>query len=544
MSEKVAAIWARVSTEDRQEPSLDSQVFDIKSWLESQGWTVPPERIITVHWTSKNILACPDMVKLLSWVRSHQVGAVGLLHLDRFACRMGQMGQILDVFREGKVEMLAKNSPIQGGLLGEAMAMVITISKAFQVERADEGSKDGLIKRATLRGLPTTGQAPYGYKWDKTCTRLLATTNWENRKLIINSFLEGQSLNGIKRELHQRAIKSPKGLEWWPEPTIWGILIDSVNHGEYRALRRESVEPKERRVLTSGQPSYGKSSSRRLTGTVLPNIIIENPIITREEQGLILHRLEQNKRNASRNSKHDFLLKGMVYYELDGKRYYARYVHENTWAYEYPFNGDLRINHPRPYLNGRRIEAAAEAEARRLLGDEDVLGNELDRGESIIKQSISNLESERHDLERRKNANTNAETQLLLDKNRYGNNISNEAFERALTRLMAERTLISERVKEVEVDLQKLEAKSTSLSGLKQLRVDLQNKLDSKEFADRRFVLEALGTKVTVTEDARVLIDFGIPKDIQPRKIALSSPLNACPQYSIVLLEHPLLTIR
>lgn len=83
---------------------------------------------------------------------------------------MRQMNQILDAFREGGVELLAKNSPLPAGLLGEAMAMVITIAKAFQVERA-----------------------------------------------------EGASQHAIREELHRRIIPSPTRLEWWPEPTIWGI---------------------------------------------------------------------------------------------------------------------------------------------------------------------------------------------------------------------------------------------------------------------------------------------------------------------------------
>ena len=115
MTDKIAAVWARVSTEERQEPSLPSQVADVKAWLEGLGWTVPEDRIIMTHWTSKNILACPDMQKLLSWVRNGEVGAVGLLHLDRFACRLGQMAQILDTFREAEAEILAKNSPLQSG---------------------------------------------------------------------------------------------------------------------------------------------------------------------------------------------------------------------------------------------------------------------------------------------------------------------------------------------------------------------------------------------------------------------------------------------
>ena len=66
--------------------------------------------------------------------------------------------------------------------------------------------------------------------------------------------------------------------------------------------------------------TYGNSSSRKLEGIPLTNIVVENPIITREEHEWIIARMAQNKSNAKRNGKHNFLLKGMIQYELDGRR--------------------------------------------------------------------------------------------------------------------------------------------------------------------------------------------------------------------------------
>lgn len=370
---KIAAIFARVSTENKQEQSLDSQVAEVKPWLEGLGWAVPSGRIIAVHWTSKNILACPDVQKLLKWVRNHEVGAVGSVHLDRYACRMGQMSQILDALREGGAELLLKNSPLQAGLLGEAMAMVMTIAKAFQVERADEGSKDGLHDRVKRLGLPSTCQRPYGYDWNDARTELLPTAQWEHRRLIIRLYLEGTRVNGkketatihgIKRELHDRGIPSPKGLEWWPDPTIWGILADHVNCGDYSALKRESVEPQTRRGRRNGEPTYGKTSSRRVQGIHLPNIKIHNPVCTRDEQAVIDHRLEQNRLHSSRNGKHDFLLRGWIKYEVDGRTYQGNYIRDGLWAYRYPCNGYLKQNHPCPYINGPRLEELVEGESQ------------------------------------------------------------------------------------------------------------------------------------------------------------------------------------
>jgi hypothetical protein len=133
-------------------------------------------------------------------------------------------------------------------------------------------------------------------------------------------------------------------------------------------------------------PNYGNTSSRKLEGIPLTNIIVENPIITREEYEWIRARMAQNKANAKRNGKHNFLLKGMIQYELNGRRYHGRHIKDNIWAYEYPDNGYNGRNHPRPYINGRRIETAVEAKAKKLLADDAVMGSELDRTGEAIKE--------------------------------------------------------------------------------------------------------------------------------------------------------------
>ncbi len=70
----------------------------------------------------------------------------------------------------------------------------------------------------------------------------LDNANWENKALIMNLFLERLTLKGIIKELHKHGVPSRKGREWWSEPGISLILKDTVDCGEYRVLRRESVE--------------------------------------------------------------------------------------------------------------------------------------------------------------------------------------------------------------------------------------------------------------------------------------------------------------
>ena len=50
MEDRLAAIWARVSSKGQAELSPESQVERVKTKLEALGYTIPPEFIFKVVW--------------------------------------------------------------------------------------------------------------------------------------------------------------------------------------------------------------------------------------------------------------------------------------------------------------------------------------------------------------------------------------------------------------------------------------------------------------------------------------------------------------
>lgn len=456
-------------------------------------------------------------------MRNREIDAIGTWHSDRLSGKPAHKVYILDQCQRHGVQFLSKNSPLIEGREGELLEYLLAWAKEGQVLYAQQGSKGKLHDRAKREGLPTTCQAPYGYQWDESRRRLLATASWENRALIVTRFLEGATIKGIQRELHERVIPSPKGREWWPEPTIWLILADTVNCGEYRALRRENVEPKVRRGRT-----YGKTLSRKLPGIPLPNIVVERPIITKAQHEWVIQRLEQNKLNARRNGKRDYLLKGLIQYQSDGLRYYGRTIRGNCWAYIYSARGNRQDN-PRPYLPGHKLETQVETLAGEVLTSREVLERELGWRQSAISESITRVENELRGLERKSNANANAEMELvgLLIRGK----VSEEAYEKQLGLLQVERRWIREHRERLESELAKLQNDSASLVGLEQLRDRVGERLASQEFADRRFILEALGTRVVVTTEGQIEVEFAIPAESPKDAIAFNLPLSASPRY-------------
>lgn len=261
----------------------------------------------------------------------------------------------------------------------------------------------------------------------------------------------------------------------------------------------------------------------------LPNIVVERPIITQSQHEWILDRLEQNKVNARRNGKRDYLLRGMIYYEGDNLCYYGRDIRHKSWAYRYSHRG-YKNGNPRAYLPGRKTEAQVEAKAREILGSNEVLEREFGWREEVIRETTLRLEGEMRRLDRKSNENVNAESELV--SLRIRGKISDEAYERQQGLLLAERKWISEERKRIQEKLADLKQQSVSLVGLEQLRQQMAEKILSNSFADRRFILEALKTRVIVTTEGATEVEFTIGGEKQrDGEIALNLPLNACPRY-------------
>ena len=73
-------------------------------------------------------------------------------------------------------------------------------------------------------------------------------------------------------------------------------------------------------------------------------------------------------------------------------------------------------------------------------------------------------------------------------------------------------------------ELRKFGNQSLSLVGLEQLRARMEDKLASSDIADRRFVLEALSTRIIVTTEGTIEVEFAISNDAPNSAIALDIP--------------------
>ncbi len=353
---KPAAIFARVSTTNQAETSLPSQVEMCKTKLQEAGYTAI--KIISVDWCSLDLYACPDFQELRRLIARGDIECLAIYDRDRLEAEGLQRLIFLSELRDAGAQLIiCQGSPIIEGPEGQIVELALAIGKQRSVLRARQGSKDGLADRAIRRRLPVTFHKLYGYQWDRTTPdrpRLVPNGEYESLKLVFKLLQDGLGYDKVINELKERAIPSPSGNLEWNKPALSNIVHNPCYAGRYFSLKKEAVPPKEHKPGT-----YGNSSVRRkpLTEAVyIPEIEIIDPPITWEQRGLLLDQLEKHQKLASRNAKHDYLLRGIIFCETHrGKNGEPRRFHgipkRDTHYYACPVGGCEN-----PYVDGPEMD--------------------------------------------------------------------------------------------------------------------------------------------------------------------------------------------
>ena len=322
INNKIGAIWARVSTNNQKEISPDGQVERVRGMLEGLGITVPPENVFKVVWSSTDLRTCPHFQKLVSLMRKRQIGTIGMLDRDRIEAQGLQRLNFIANCKENAVELAVyQGPPFLEGAEGQLVELALALAKEKQVDRAQSGAKQGLADRARLRDLPPTVGKVYGMQWDKERRKYLPDSSYENACLIFDLWFQSQKLDRVGAELLRRGVVTPRGRPEWSSSSISTILKNPVYAGRVATLKYERREPVARRRAT-----FGKTSAKLKPESEwhwLPDGSVERPIITWDQHLAIIERLKRNELNASRNAKHDYLLRGRIQCQLCGRGYFA-----------------------------------------------------------------------------------------------------------------------------------------------------------------------------------------------------------------------------
>ena len=502
MENKMAAIWARVSSRGQRELSLDGQVTRVMNILVDMGYTVIEDWIFKVVWSSLDLEPCPQFRELRHLISGKKIKAVGFFDRDRIeAVGLQRLMFLADCKENGVEPIICQGPPFVSEPEGQLVEMALAIGKERQVGRAQSGAKQGLFDRAWLKNLPPTKAQVYGMKWENGV--YVPNEHYENACLVFSLWFDRCNLDYVGKELLLRGIPSPRGRIVWQSSSLTTLLKNPIYAGRVATLRYEKIEPKQRRKETSGKTSSRikpESDWHYLDG------LVKKPIITWDQHLAIKERLRLNKIYASRNAHHPYLLRGLIKCQLCGRHYFgvqptsgrAKYYCNKHWAVSY---GEKC---PAKSLDREEIESAVKDKIRDFLTNPEVYLKE-------IRSRLALQENTKDDIEQTIRKFEIQYRDTIEDERTMARKLSEEAFKQERKLILARRNWLSEEIDRQRARLETLEKFRLNQAMVEHMRERLEHNLERATDEDWRFVLEALGTKILAFGDGNWDIEISIP---------------------------------
>lgn len=337
------SLYARVSTDEQKEgKTIESQINDLRKYAKEQNYNIVSEHFDD-GWTG-SILERPELDKVRDEAKNGVFDTLLIHHPDRLSRVQLHQLLLLDEFERQNIKVLFYKLPEFADQSEESRIVNKSVwSMVSELERLRirERTRRGKRNKAE-KGIIVGHKPPFGYKYIKADKGNRNGGHYEindNEAIIVQKIFElakkGLSLRNIIRELYllkfSRRIK-PKDRDkkiWsWTTSSIHKILHNETYTGITYYNKFESIEAKN----PTSNKKYKRISktSRKLRDRSdwipiqLPNELI---LVSKTDYDLVQTQLKKNKTFSLRNTKHKYLLRGLLKCGKCGYKYYADTSH-------------------------------------------------------------------------------------------------------------------------------------------------------------------------------------------------------------------------
>ncbi len=338
-----AAIYARVSTrQQEQDATIESQVAQLVSYAQQQEYELRSEHHFIDQAISGKYLARAGLDRLRDAALISEFEVVLCLSPDRLARRLGAQQVVLDELKRQGIEVIFLNQPSLDD--SPQAQLLLNIQGAFaEYERLviSERLRRGKLYRLR-QGLAVPSQAPYGYRYQSAQSGQIS--RWvvvEAEAIIVKQMFEcytqeNITVSQIARQLNQQGVPSPQGKRW-NGSTVGRMLRQSAYRGLVYYNHHQNDESSVGQVRRQGQGRM--KLPRRVPRPVEDWIEIQvTPLVDEALWQAAQEQLDMNRRLAKRNSKHSYLLRGLLVCDICGHTLQGRTQNGQVY-YFCPFGG-------------------------------------------------------------------------------------------------------------------------------------------------------------------------------------------------------------
>ena len=285
-----AGIYARISSDrDGDQLGVTRQIEDCRREAERRGFVVDDVYVDDdiSAWSGKHR---PEFERMVDDLRSRQIGAVVVWHLDRLTRHPRELETFIDLCDELRVELGCVTGEVDlSSHIGRLTARMLGGLARYESDHKSERIRRKHEEIAANGRVSGGGSRPYGYEADKVTIRAAEAAIVRE---CATRLLAGEPIRSIARDLNERGVTSASGGAWSPQ-----------------SLRRMLASPR-----ISGQRTH--------RGEIVAKAIW--PAIISEDDGAKIRALLANPERRTNKAARRYLLGGLLVCSHCGERLVAR----------------------------------------------------------------------------------------------------------------------------------------------------------------------------------------------------------------------------
>ena len=225
-----AVIYARYSSDNQQEESIDGQLRECKEYADQNGITVVRtyiDRALSAKTDSR-----PQFQQMIHDSATHTFEAVLVWKLDRFSRNRYDSAHYKRILKNNRVHVVSVTEPIsntpEGIMLESLLEGMAEYYSAELAEKVSRGHKENALK-AKFNG----GPVPLGYRIDSQHHYQIDPATAPVVQEAFQRYAAGESIRSIIESLNARGIRNSRGNPF-TKNSFQTLLKNRRYLGEYR----------------------------------------------------------------------------------------------------------------------------------------------------------------------------------------------------------------------------------------------------------------------------------------------------------------------
>ncbi len=496
------ALYTRVSTDKQVEKyGLGVQAEALRQRAQQKGY-LPlrdgEQDLFVNDGYSGGTLDRPALRRLRDAVRLGQVQVVLTYDPDRLSRNLGNLLWLVDEFGQQGVHLEFMTVENDASAEGDLFFNMKGAVGQFERAKTRQRTRNGILEKLRQGKVVSSAACPFGYRFDPAMSTLVVHEEEAEtvRLAFVRYTAERLSVVQLADWLTQLNLPHPAGGKRW--------YLSMTG----RMLRNETYAG----VLW--QHRWEKGKERPQTDWVRTEV---PAIVPRALFDAAQRRLEENQRFARRNTRHQYLLAGLVRHACGG-RMSGHTTCQGLWYYRCARNEAFQapldaLGHParctaKP-LNGARLEAVVWNTLADLLQQPDLLAAELERLQGPDSTMQVLLQTERRQVEQRLRALPVEEDRLVEG---YRRQLFDEAqVAREMAKIRHERADATVRVRDIERQLALQERAADLRNGVMAFAARVATGLAAMTFTHKQELLRLLVEAIGYHDDGTVTIKTILP---------------------------------